>query len=246
MADRHRLNIDKFMEKIKLAAKTRTERGSKSNQGRSQGLIPAVVYGKGIPNKSLWVNNLDFLRLIKSAGESSLIELGIDGKENNNVIIYDSQKDPVSEKFTHIDFFQVRMDEKIETEVELVFVGESAAVKEASGVLVKNMDKIGISCLPGDLPASIEVDISPIRTFDDYIYVKDLKVGRGVEIKLDPEAVVALVAPPRSDEELESLEQKVEADVTKVEGMVKEVPAEEGGEGEVQEPKAEEKGKEKK
>ena len=162
------------------------------------------------------------------------------------MIIYDSQKDPVSEKFTHIDFFQVRMDEKIEKEIELVFVGESPAVKETGGVLVKNLDKVEISCLPADLPSSIEVDISSIKAFDDYIYVKDLKVGRGVEIKVDPETVVALVAPPRSDEELEALEQKVEGDVTKVEGMVKpEEPVE--GEGEVPpEPKAEEKGKEKK
>lgn len=229
------------MEKIKLEAKTRVERGRKTKKGKLGGLIPVVIYGKNVEAKSLWINDLDFKRLVKKSGESTLIELDIDGKDRRNVIIYELQKDPVSDQYVHVDFFQVKMDEKIKKEVELVFVGESAAVKELSGVLVKNMDEVEVECLPADLPAEIVVNITPIKTFEDYIYAKDLKVGRGVEIKLDPEMVVALVAPPRSDEELKALEEKVEADVTKVEGVVKEEPAE-ADEGEkAEEPKGEEK-----
>ncbi|HEX7586262.1 MAG TPA: 50S ribosomal protein L25 [Patescibacteria group bacterium] len=209
------------MEKITLEAKKRIERGKKTKKGKSEGMIPAVVYGKGVESESLWVKSLDFKRLLKKSGESTLIDLDIDGKDNRNVIIYGTQKDPVSDVYTHIDFFQVKMDEKIKTEVELVFVGESPAVKESGGVLVKNLDKIEVECLPADLPSSIEVDISSIKTFDNYIYVKNLKIGKGVEIKLEPETVVALVSPPRTDEELAGLEEKVEADVTKVEGVVK-------------------------
>jgi large subunit ribosomal protein L25 len=212
------------MEKIKLSAKKRVERGRKTKKGKLEGLMPAVVYGKNVPTESLWVNVLDFRRLIKKAGESTLIDLDIEGKDHRNVIIYEMQRDPVRDQFIHVDFFQVKMDEKIKTEVELVFVGESPAVKELSGVLVKNMDKVEIECLPADLPSSIEVDISPMKTFDDYIYVKDLKIGKGVEIELDLETVVALVSPPRSEEELKGLEEKVESDVTTVEGMVKEEP----------------------
>lgn len=213
------------MERIKLGAKTRLERGAKVNKGRQSGLIPAVVYGKTFAAKSLWVNNLDFKRLIKKAGESSLIDLDIDEKEQRKVIIYEMQKDPVTGQLDHVDFFQVKMDEKIETEVELVYIGESPAVKEEGGVLVKNLDKVKVKCLPGDLPSQIEIDISSIKNFDDHIFAKDLQVAKGVEIDLDPEMVVALVAPPRSDEELKELEEKVEADVTKVEGVVKEEPA---------------------
>jgi len=214
------------MKKIKLEAKTRLERGAKVNKGRQSGLIPAVVYGKAVAAKSLWISTLDFKRLIKKSGESALIDLDIDAKEQSNVIIHEMQKDPVTGNFDHVDFFQVKMDEKIKTEIELVFVGESAAVKEAGGVLVKNLDKVEVECLPADLPSSIEVDISSIKNFDDYIYAKDLKVGSGVELKVDLETVVALVSPPRSEEELKGLEEKVEADVTKVEGVVKEEPAE--------------------
>ncbi|MFA4817639.1 MAG: 50S ribosomal protein L25 [Parcubacteria group bacterium] len=218
------------MEKIKLDAKLREERGKRVNKGRKSGLIPAVTYGKGADPQSLWVDALEFGRLIKKSGESIIINLSIGGKNGYNVLIHELQQNPVNGSISHIDFYQVKMDEKIETEVELVFIGESPAVKEMGGVLVKSLDNIEISCLPADLPSSIEVDIATIKTFDDHIYVKDLKISKGVEVKDDPETVVALVTPPRSEEELSELEEKVVEDVTKVEGVVKEEPAIEGEE----------------
>jgi large subunit ribosomal protein L25 len=210
------------METINLEAKARAERGRKTNKGRKEGMIPAVVYGRSISSEMIWVNNLDFKRLLKKSGESTLIDLSIDSKVSHKVLIYDTQKDPVDGKFLHVDFFQVNMAEKIETDVELVFVGEAPAVKELGGVFVKNMDEVEVSCLPADLPSEITVDISALKTFEDRIIVKDLKLGKGVEIKLDEETVIALVAPPRGDEELSALNEKVEADVSKVVGVVKE------------------------
>jgi large subunit ribosomal protein L25 len=218
------------MERIKLKAKLREERGKKVNKGRRSGLIPAVTYGKKSEPQSLWINALDFSRLIKKSGESVIIDLSIGEKSGYNVLIHEMQQNPLTGNISHIDFYQVKMDEKIETEVELVFVGESPAVKEAGGVLVKSLDKIEISCLPADLPSSIEVDIANIKTFEDHIYIKDLKIPKGVEVKDDPETVVALVTPPRSEEELSELEEKVVEDVTKVEGVVKEEPATEEAE----------------
>lgn len=210
------------MDKAKLKAKGRLEKGKKVNKGRREGLIPAVVYGKGIKAQNIWIDALAFRKMLKKSGESTIIDLEIDEKNGRNVIIQEVQRDPVSYKIIHLDFFQVRMDEEIETEVELVFIGESPAVKELGGVLVRNMDKIEVRCLPADLPSNIEVDISSLKTFEDQIAIKDLKIGKGVEIKIEPETVVAVVAPPRSEEELKELEEKVEEDVTKVEGMQKE------------------------
>ena len=115
-------------------------------------------------------------------------------KMNEMFLSKRSQKDVFTARPRHIDFYQVRMDEEIEAEVELVFKGESAAVKELGGVLVKNMDAIEVKCFPGDLPSEIEVDITPIKTFDDYIYVKDLPVSEKVEVLVDPETVVAMVS----------------------------------------------------
>lgn len=218
------------MEKITLESRLREERGRKINKGRKAGLVPGVIYGKELKPQSLWVNGLDLSRLLKKFGESVVIDLKIGDKSGYNVIIHELQKETVTGKYTHADFYQVNMAEKIEAEVHLEFIGESEAVKALGGSLVKNLDKIEVECLPADLPSRIDVDISTIKTFDDHIFVKDLKVSDKVKIDLDPETVVALVAPPRSEEELEKLSEKVEEDVTKVEGVIKETPVEEGAE----------------
>ncbi|MFZ2188364.1 MAG: 50S ribosomal protein L25 [Candidatus Moraniibacteriota bacterium] len=218
------------MDKVILEAKTRDVFGRKTNKGRKEGLIPAVVYGKGIAGTNIWVKLLDFKRLIKKSGESTVIDLKIDEKDNRNVLIYDTQKDPVRDTYVHIDFFQVRMDEEIETEVELEYVGEAPAVKELGGVLVKNIDAIEVKCLPADLPSSITVDISSLKTFDDRITLGDLNISKKIELSIDLETVIALVAPPRSEDEMSDLETKVDADVTKVEGVVKETAPVEGAE----------------
>lgn len=229
------------METVKLAAKIRDIFGRKTKKGKKEGLIPAVVYGRGIETRSLWIKDLDFGRLIKSAGESTLINLDIDEKEKDNVIIYELQTDPVSGKFIHIDFFKVRMDEEIEKAVELIYVGESPAVKESGGILVKSLNELTVKCLPADLPSHIDVDISSLKNFEDHITIKDLKLSDKVKIDIDQETVVALVTPPRSEEELEGLSEKVEEDVTKVEGVIKEEPAAETPEGEGKKPEKESK-----
>lgn len=210
------------MEEATLKAVLRKELGKKVNAGRQAGMIPAILYGKGVRNESLWVKALDLKRLLKKSGGSVIINLEVEGGKKYSVLINEMQKNPVSEDYIHLDFYRVKMDEKIETEIELVFVGESKAVKEASGILVKSLDKLKIKCLPKDLPSHIDVDISSLNTFDDHIAIKDLKINPVIEIKVDLETVVASVAPPRSEEELKELEGKVEEDVTKVEGVVKE------------------------
>jgi large subunit ribosomal protein L25 len=211
------------MEKVKLLSELREEKGKKVNKRRKQGMIPAVIYGNKIESRSLWINALDFERLLKKSGESVIIDLSIGNNDVRSVLINELQQDPRSGNYTHIDFYQVKMDEKIKTEVELIFIGESPAVKESGGVLVKNLDKIEIECLPADLPSFIEVNIADIKTFEERVYIKDLKLPMGVKVENDPKTVVALVVPPRSEEELSQLEEKVEEDVTKVEGVIKEV-----------------------
>jgi large subunit ribosomal protein L25 len=202
--------------------------------------VPAVVYGRKVAPKSLWFKAIDFSRLLKKSGESTMIELNIDDKDKKNVIIYEIQKDPVTGNYIHADFFQVRMDEEIEKDIELVYIGEAPAVKELGGVLVKSLNELPIKCLPADLPSEIKVDISSLKTFEDHICIKDLNISPKIKIDIDLETVVTLVSPPRSDEELKGLSEEVDADVTKVEGVVKEsdTPAE-GAEGKEAEKKEE-------
>lgn len=209
---------------ITLKAKIREITGKKVSELRKEDLIPAVMYGNKIEAQNLAVNYLDFERVYAKAGESSLVELDMEGKKVN-VLVHEVQTQPLSGKFSHVDFFQVNMKEEVETEIPLEFIGESKAVKELGGMLIKVMDVLPIKCLPADLPEKYEVDIAKLETFEDVIAVKDLKVSDKVEVMLDAETIIASVQEPRSEEELAGLEQKVEEDVSKVEGVVKETPA---------------------
>jgi large subunit ribosomal protein L25 len=208
----------------KIRTKVKMEKAGKD-------IIPGVLYGRGVENVMLWLDRKKFNDVYDEAGESTVFKLSLDGKDERNVLIKDVQKDVLAGTARHIDFYQVRMDEEIEAEVELVYTGESPAVKELGGILVKNMDAIPVKCLPGDLPHEIKVDISAIGTFEDYIYVKDLPVSEKVEMLVEPDTVVAMVSEPRSEEELAELETEVKEDVTEVEGIVKE-PASSAGEAE--------------
>jgi large subunit ribosomal protein L25 len=219
---------------ITIEAKIRTKSVGKVADSEN---IPGILYGRGIENVMVSLDKKKFNNTYEEVGESTVFKLALDGKDERNVLIKDVQKDVLSGMARHVDFYQVRMDEEIEAEIELIFTGESAAVKELGGILVKNMDAIDVKCLPGDLPPEMEVDITPIKTFDDYIYVKDLPFSEKVEVLVDPETVVAMVSPPRSEEELADLETEVKEDVTQVEGVVKEEAPTEGEEAKSEEKK---------
>lgn len=194
---------------LEIKAKPRQDLGKKTNKQRKAGFIPAVIYGHGIKSEPIYVLVKDFGSIYKEAGESTLVGLEIEGKKRN-VLIHDVARNPLSDDIIHIDFYQVRMDEKIKAKVPLVFVGESDAVKSEGGVLVKNIQEIEVEALPQDLPHHIEIDISPLKTFEDHIYIKDLSVSEKVKIFAGNDEVVVLVTPPRSEEELAELEHKVE------------------------------------
>ncbi|MFH1309002.1 MAG: 50S ribosomal protein L25 [Patescibacteria group bacterium] len=196
-----------MVKDISLNAKIREKENVKTL--REKGLIPAVVYGRGQKNISLSLDYQEFKKALEIAGESTIIKLKVNN-EIKNVLIYDVAKDPITDKFIHIDFYQVRMDEIITAEVRLAFEGESSAVKTLEGILIKTMNEVEVEALPGDLPHELKIDLSILETFDDHIKIKDIKLPEGVKIKLDPEDVVASVAPPRTQEELEELEEKPE------------------------------------
>ncbi|MEI7621056.1 MAG: 50S ribosomal protein L25 [Candidatus Moraniibacteriota bacterium] len=212
---------------ITLKADVRDIVGKKVAKFRKENKIPAVMYGNKIACQNLWLNDLDFARAYAKAGESALVELEV-GKEKHSVLIHELQHDHRSGKVSHIDFFQVNMKEEVETEIPLEFVGESEAVKAHGGVLIKNMDAVSVKCLPANLPEKFVIDLAKLATFEDRITVADLKTADLVEILLEDNTVIALVAAPRTEAEMDGLNNKVEEDVTKVAGVVKEVkPAEE-------------------
>jgi len=200
---------------LELKAQPREELGKKTNKQRKAGFIPAVIYGRGISAEPIYVAAKDFGKIYKQAGESTLVSLELAGKKRN-ILIHDIARDPLGDEILHVDFYQVRMDEKIKAEVPLVFVGEAPAVKNEAGVLVKNIQEVEIEALPQDLPHHLEVDISGLATFQDHIFIKDLLIPGNAKIMAEAAEIVASVMPPRSEEELAALEEKVEEKVEEV------------------------------
>lgn len=184
---------------IQLSAKTR-QPGKETSQLRHQDQVPAVLYGRGIKNVNLSVDEKFFEKVLKEAGESTLVDLMMDDKNPVKVLIYDVARNPVSDKAIHVDFYQVRMDEKIKTKIQLEFVGQSAAIKEFGGVLVKSFHELEIEALPQDLIHQIEVDISKIKTFEDHVLVKDLALPAGIKVMASLDEIVASVVAPREEE----------------------------------------------
>lgn len=203
------------MDTIGLKANLRKTTGKKVSNLRLRGILPAVIYGRGFETQNLEMNYGDFEKVYKRAGENTIIDLAVDDK-SKKVLIQEAKRDPIYDKFLHVDFYQVRMDEKITANIPLVFEGDSPAIKDLSGILVKNLHEVEVSALPGNLPHDIRVDLSTIATFEDNICVKDLPVASGVEILDDSETVVASVVPPRSEAEMEALKEEVVAKVEEV------------------------------
>lgn len=217
---------------IRLSATIRKNLGKKTRAAKNSGQIPAVVYGRGLSNAHIQVEEKEFKKVFREAGESSLVELVVEGEtEKKPVLVHEIQKDPVSDKIIHIDFFQPSLTEQVEVAIPLVFEGVALAEKDLGGTLVKNMLEIEVRALPQNLPHEIKVDISILKTFENHILVKDLQVSKDVEVLKKPEEIVAAVLPPQKvEEELAvPIEEKIE-EVEKVEKPKKEEEVVEGPE----------------
>ena len=166
--------------------------------------VPAELYGKGIENIHVAVNQKEFTDVLKAAGESTIIELVLE-RENKKeevhpVLIYETQRHYLSHQPIHIDFYQVQKGQKIKTHIPIEFVGESPAVKNLGGVLVKNMDEVEVEALPQDLPRSFIVDITKLDAIDSKICIKDLNLPATIKTSAAPETAIVLVVPPREEE----------------------------------------------
>lgn len=186
---------------MELKAEKREILGGKVNALRKEGFIPAELYGHGKENVHLTVNGKEFAKVLKEAGESTVITLVI-GKEKTPALIHDVNIDPISDAVLHVDFYAVNMNEEIDAEVQFEFVGEAMAVKTQGGVLVKSMHEIEVRALPANLPHSIEVDLSVLDNIHDSIHVKDLKVKSGVKLLAEPDAVIATIIEQETEEEV--------------------------------------------
>ncbi|MGI6374170.1 MAG: 50S ribosomal protein L25 [Patescibacteria group bacterium] len=179
--------------------------------------IPAVTYGKGIAPASLKVKKLDFDKVFSQAGESNLINLELPSGPVK-VIVKAIQRDVLKHTISHVDFFQVNMKEKIIADIPLNFIGESRAVRELGGMLMRSLNEIQVECLPGDLVDHIPVDVSQLNEFSDMIMVKDLDIPEELKVlRNSPEDVVVSVMEPKRQEVIEA-EEAAEGETKEAEG----------------------------
>lgn len=226
-----------------LNAAARKEKGEKI---RWSGQLPAVVYGAAGTTESLSLNPQEFLKLFKEAGESSLIDLVVDSKNVGKVLVQEIQTDPVSNRIIHVDLRRIDMNKEMTAPVVLKFVGEAPVVKASGGTLVTTINSVEVKCLPKDLVANIEVDISGLTSYETVIKIKDLKLPAGIKI-VSPHAedLVAKASRALTEDEIKAMEEagKEAVDLSKIEsaGKKKEEEGAEGEEGTATAPKAEEK-----
>jgi len=192
------------LEFMELATEIRNSAGKSSTSTknlRAEGKIPAEFYGRGMENKTLMVDRAAFRKLFKEAGENTVITLLVDGKKQP-CLVHDVQYHPLTNEIAHVDFYGIRMDEKLQTMVPVEFTGEAPAVKEKGGIVMKAVSEIEVEALPADLPHSFTVDLSALVDLGQSIYVKDIAVPQNVKVLSDPETVLVNVTEPAPEEEI--------------------------------------------
>lgn len=183
-----------------LKAPVRKVSGRKVKNLRKEGILPANVFGKKVKSEAVQVDLKEFEKIYKEVGETGLVSLET-GKDEKPVLIHNIQLNPVTDEPVHVDFLQVDLKEKVTAEVPVELTGESPAEKQSVGTVVLQLNEIEVEALPTDLPEKFEVNIENLTEVDQAIYVKDLKVDKSkVEVKADPEAIVAKVEPPQKEE----------------------------------------------
>jgi len=187
------------MPAYKLEVKERKV-GTKSllSKLRLASTVPGIIYGISEP-KNVSVDYNSLMKVLASAGTSSVIDLELSGKMIK-AIVREYQQDPVTDRLSHVDFYEIRADKEIETEVPIHFLGEAPAVKEKGGHLFIRVEHVRVKCLPDYLPSSIDIDVSSLVELNMSLKISDLKVDSHVQILDDANAPIVTVAEPKKVE----------------------------------------------
>ena len=202
------------MSDLKLMADPRTITGRKVNQLRRQGIVPVVVYGALAAPVNLQVPDRELERTLHGGGASQVVTVSVSDGGVHNVLIKNVQREPIYHALLHADFYAVNMNETQRVSVPLVATGKALGM--AAGLMFfQAQELIHIEALPADIPAEIEVDVTPL-TLEAPIHVRDLPVIKGVTYLDDPdEAVFMLMMTRAAESEEETAEGAAEPEVVK-------------------------------
>lgn len=203
---------------IVLEAKNRDNLKHSFTKGiRDSGYFPAVVYGKDKPNKNIYVEAVNFQKIMREAGRNGVLALKLEDNQKENVMLQDVQTDPLKGEIVHADFYIVDMESEVEADVTITLKGEAQGVKDG-GILQQPLHQIAVRALPNDIPETIEIDVSEME-IGDSLQIADLKEARHYEFLDDADTTIVSILPPNNEEKLESGEVQDGGDVQEEEGV---------------------------
>lgn len=218
---------------MKLKAQKREILGKKVKKLREQGKLPGVVFGKSLKESiPITLDKSEFEKVFEEAGESTLVDVVVEGQEPKKALVSEIAIDPVSSDILHASLHAVSLKDKITAQVPVKVVNESPIVKSGEGLLLTILDELEVECLPQNLPAEIEVDISNLTEINQTITIKDIKMDtEKIELKHEPDDVVLKI------EHAEMLEEEEKEAEVPIEEAV-EITTEKKKEDEEEEPKS--------
>lgn len=194
-------------QQFRLSASTRELSGKRVRRLRHSGQVPAVLYGHGTKASLLALDAHEFQRVYHHVGRSHLLDLSVEGGRARKVLVKAVQNDPRRNVPVHVDLYLVRMTERLHTEVPVLVVGESPAVKLGIAEILQVIHHLQVECLPGDIPDSITVDAGLLHSIGDGVRVADLVLPEGVTVLGETDELVIKLTATRDSAVEEAAEE---------------------------------------
>jgi large subunit ribosomal protein L25 len=215
-----------------IAVEPREATGKQTRRLRAAGIVPGVVFGKKAGSVAVQLDAKVLDTLYRAAGRTSLVALTINGGASTSVVIKSIQRNPLTGRILHVDFFAPDLTHEMTADIPISFSGTAPGVEASGGYLLTSLDHLKVRALPSDFPHEISVDVSSLVDLDTAILVRDLAVDGKVTVLNEPDELVAKVMPPRvevePEPEISELEEGEEGAEAAAEG---EGEAGEAGEG---------------
>jgi len=197
------------MDQAELQVSKREILGKKVRFLRRQGITPVHLFGHDIESLALQCDTDRLQHVLAQSGHTTLIALKLGNeRRRRSVVVREIQRGSRRREVLHVDFYQVRMAEKIKVEVPIVLVGEAPALRSRDNTLAQQLNTLTVECLPSEIPASIELNLSTLTEPEQVIRIKDVELGQEIAVLNDPELVVVRI----SSRPVEKIKEKVVAE----------------------------------
>jgi large subunit ribosomal protein L25 len=213
---------------LQIAVDARDVTGKHTKRLRNAGIVPGVLFGKKAGSIPVQLDAKVFEAIYREAGRTTIVKVSVAGGSPTNAVIKNVQRNPLTGRALHVDFFAPDMTSEMIADIQVVYTGTAPGVEASGGYLLTSLDRLRVRALPSDLPHEITVDVSPLVDLESAIHVRDLQVTGNVTVLTDPDEMVARVEPPRVEVEEEPAAELAEGEAA--EGA--EGEAAEGAEGE--------------